>query len=372
MQQVDTKLPSPDKSEAVAGPVVAEAVQKRWFCVALSSSATLFKGGAETVVGFSEVLKDSSIAWVDYVVEDFDKEAVAVATQLGFSQQLVAPFISDEYTTYQDIDTEMGIKVPSVQVSLFEVKIHPLLVLIKKNFILTIHPRSIDRRFARLRRYCETVLKKIPSGIPQEDKLTLLLLRLIDENNDRNFEHLREIEERGDKLNESMTDPNISRLPLAPEIYQMKHALITYMNSLWDTVNVLHTLRYGDAELITNAPTLLDRIVVLADEVNRQIELAEHMSEVLASGLEVLQSIYNNPLQNLNNRLALLMTYLTIIGTAVLVPNTLATILSNPVFDIGPQDLWWYLILIIGSTVVATALAYWWVRRQGWLGKCKE
>ena len=127
----------------------------------------------------------------------------------------------------------------------------------------------------------------------------------------------------------------------------MKHALITYMNALWDSVDVTHALRYGDAELITNDEKLLNMISVMIDEVKGQIGLAEHMSEVLASGLEVMQSIYNNQLQSLNNRLAMVMTYLTIVGTAVLVPNTLATILGNCVFDIGPSDLWWYILLMV-------------------------
>jgi magnesium transporter len=135
---------------------------------------------------------------------------------------------------------------------------------------------------------------------------------------------------------------------------------------------VLHTLRYGDAELITNDEKLISKLGILAEDVSRQISLAEHMSEVLASGLEVLQSIYNNQLQNLNNRLALLMSYLTIIGTAVLVPNTLATMLGNSVFDIGPKDLGWYLTLMIGSTVIATGLVYWWVKRRGWIPKKME
>jgi magnesium transporter len=66
------------------------------------------------------------------------------------------------------------------------------------------------------------------------------------------------------------------------------------------------------------------------------------------------------------------MSYLTIIGTAVLVPNTLATMLGNSVFDIGPKDLGWYLTLMIGSTVVATGLVYWWVKRRGWIPKKME
>jgi magnesium transporter len=134
-------------------------------------------------------------------------------------------------------------------------------------------------------------------------------------------------------------------------------------------MHVLHTLRFGDAELITNNDDLLEKLDILAVDVNRQIELAEHLSEVLASGLEVLQSIYNNQLQSLNNRLALLMTYLTIVGTAVLVPNTIATIMANTAFDMGPQDLWWYLLLMIGSTIGATGLVYWWVKRKGWIPK---
>ena len=93
-------------------------------------------------------------------------------------------------------------------------------------------------------------------------------------------------------------------LNLAPKIYEMKHALITYMNALWESVDVLHALRYGDAELITNDDKLLNMISVMTDEVKGQIGLAEHMSEVLASGLEVMQTIYNNQLQHLNNRLA--------------------------------------------------------------------
>lgn len=344
-----------------------EITQKRWFCVALSPSGTIFKGSAESAAGFLEMLDSATIAWIDYVTPDFNNEAVSTATQLGFSQELISYLTGEAHSTYQDFDVEMGMKIPSVQVRKLEVQPYPLLLLLRKNFILTIHPLNIDRRFNRLRRYSETFLKKIPVDANNPDKLTMLLMRIIDENNDRNFEHLREIEELGDKLNETMIDPYTPRTKLGPEIYHMKHALITYLNALWDTVHVIHTLRYGDAELVTDDPRLLDKLGILAEDVNRQIGLAEHMSEVLASGLEVLQSIYNNQLQSLNNRLALLMTYLTIIGTAVLVPNTLATMMGNSVFDIGTKDLWWYLIMMIGSTIVATGLVYWWVRRQGWI-----
>jgi magnesium transporter len=349
-----------------------ETVHRPWFCVALSPTGTIIRKNSESVEDFREILDTAAISWVDYIASDFDKELPVVAGQLGFIPQLIADLTGESRSTYRDYETEVGMKMPSVQVTNLEIQPYPLMILLKKNLVFTIHPLNIDRRFHRLRRYAETVLKKIPVEAVVEDKLTMLLMRIIDENNSWNSEHLREIEEKGDKLNEIMIDPYTPRDKLGPEIYHMKHALIIYLNALWDTAHVLHTLHYGDAELITNDPKLIDKLGILAEDVSRQISLAEHMSEVLASGLEVLQSIYNNQLQNLNNRLALLMSYLTIIGTAVLVPNTLATMLGNSVFDIGPKDLGWYLALMIGSTVVATGLVYWWVKKRGWIPKKME
>jgi magnesium transporter len=137
------------------------------------------------------------------------------------------------------------------------------------------------------------------------------------------------------------------------------------MDTLWATLDVVNSLRHGDAELMTDNPKLLARMGILSDDVNRHIALSEHMSDVLASGLEVLQSIYNNQLQILNNRLALVMTWLTILGTGVLVPNTIATVLGSSAFDMGPEDRGWYILLLITSTILATWAAYWWVNKKG-------
>jgi magnesium transporter len=362
----ETRTATPREERVESAP---EVMQRPWYCVALSSSGSIIRKNTESVEGFKEILNNVAICWVDYVARDFDKEMPVVAGQMGFTSQLISDLTGESRSTYRDYETEVGMKMPSIQITKLEVEPNPLMILLKKNLVFTIHPLNIDRRFIRLRRYAETVLKKIPVDANAEDKLTILLMRIIDENNGWNSEHLREIEEKGDKLNEIMIDPYTPRNQLGPEIYHLKHALIIYLDALWDAVHVLHTLRYGDAELITNDEKLIAKLGILAEDVSRQISLAEHMSEVLASGLEVLQSIYNNQLQNLNNRLALLMSYLTIIGTAVLVPNTLATMLGNSVFDIGPKDLGWYLALMIGSTVIATGLVYYWVRRRGWIPK---
>jgi len=264
---------------------------KRWFCVAASNSGSTTKRDAETPNGFLDLVGQSSITWIDYRTDNLDSDTPIAAAQFGFSEQLVSSLTGDFKTTYQDFDTELGLRLPSVQVRFLDVNTHPLLILLKKNFILTIHPLSVDRRFNRLRRYADTVLRKIPVDASAPDKLTMLLARIIDENNERNFEHLREIEERGDEINKHLIDPQALRDRLGSQIYDMKHALLIYLDALWETVNVVHALRYGDAELITDDPKLLERIGVLGSEVNTQIGLAEHMSDVLASGLEVLQGM---------------------------------------------------------------------------------
>jgi len=346
--------------------------QKRWFCVALMPTGSTYKQDAESPMPFLEIMNRSLISWVDYVTDEPMKDIAMVAAQMGFSEAFVTSITGDVQLNYQDFDSELWMLIPSIQIRGTVVKDYPVLMLIRKNFVFTIHVHLIDKRFMRLRRYSDTILKKIPLEGHPEDKLTILISRIIDANNDSNFRHLRVIEERGDELNQDLMNNEIDRALLAPKIYEMKHALITYMNSLWESVDVLHALRYGDAELFTNDQKLLDMISLMIDEVKSQIGLAEHMSEVLASGLEVMQTIYNNQLQHLNNRLATVMTYLTLVGTAVLVPNTIATVLGNSVFELSPGDLWWYLILMIGTTVLATGLVWIWIKRRGWMPTKRE
>ncbi len=376
---VAPKEPAVKKEIVVSGNVCApekpngsETYQKGWFCAAVCADGSLFTDEADSPAGILEILTNAIIAWVDFRTSDFEKEGCIGGTLLGFSDQLISSLSGDSRLLYEDLDTEMGLKLPSIQIRLHEhpdVHSHTTLLLLRKNLILTIHPLDVDRRFSRLRRYSSKVLRKIPIDASPEDKLTTLLIRIIDQNNDRNFEHLRQIEEHGDELNKRLMNPETPRNILGPEIYGMKHALITYLNALWETVDVLHDVRYGDAEIISDDTHILEQVGLLTEDVKQQIGLAEHLSEVLASGLEVLQSIYNNQLQVLNNRMAMIMTWLTILGTAVLVPNTLATIFGNTAFAMTPDDRGWYVALLIVSTILATGLAFWWARRSGWLPK---
>ncbi len=351
------KMPLPD-----ARPMEGNGdLRKRIVGVTLPPGSKPLRLAGDALQEFQGCAQTSALTWLNFTVKDVEREGAEIATAFGFSEGLVPALLKGYFANFDDRDVELGILLPAVRVKKVDFSWHPLIVLVKKNLILTIHSEDVTR-LVNFSRYAESFVRKLPENKLPEDKVTLMLCRIIDENNNRNFEQLREIEDQADWLSESLLDPKAERNLLGKSIYEMKHTLITYLNTLWSTLDVLNNLRYGDADVISDNPKVLAKINMLVVDVTQQISLSEHMSEVLASGLEVLQSIYNNQLQVLNNRMALAMTWLTILGTAVLVPNTLATIGGMMSKDGPTMDA--FLVLIILSTLASTVIAWWWVSHK--------
>jgi len=344
-------------SGSSCGPKDARAI-----CVSLPHKGKPVRVYGNSPSEFISTLQASSLAWVNFMVDDLQKDGTEIAVKLGFSDSLVPTLLKGYHAAFEDRETEIGIMVPAVKISKLDIQSHPLLILVRKDLIVTIHSGAIER-LIQFSRYADTFMRKLPDTLDLPDRLTLMLARILDENNSHNFEHLREIEEQADDMGVLMLDPKTQRLEIGKQIYELKHALITYLNALWRTLDVLHSLRFGDAQLVSDSPKVLAQIGLLVEDVNRQIALSEHMSEVFASGLEVLQALYNNQLQVLNNRMALTITWLTVLGTAVLVPNTLATVFGSMA---GLETNWliWYTAILFLSTANATVLAYWWVKRK--------
>ena len=339
------------------------------FCILLSKEGKIDRLIDRPLEEYLAAIPGASIAWIDYSTKDDALDIEKIAQAAGFTKLPIPKLSTGFYSAYEDYDTELGIMLPSVTMKSNDMTVHPLFVLIRENFILTLHSEDINR-LLRFSRYAQPFFKRISAECTC-DKITLMLERIIDENNDRNFEYLREIEMHGDEISKSLIEENIAKRQLAHQIYRMKHVLIDYLNVLWATKDVINSLQYGDADLITNDEKLLGRIGILSDNIERHIELSEQMSNVLASGLEVMQSIYNNQLQSLNNRFALVTAYLTVLGTAFLVPNTIATIAGSGIMAGQMAAQWWYLPLLIVSTIVATATSFLWVVHV-WKGRKEE
>jgi len=358
-----------DKVRKNGDEKVILSLEEKGFCVALLKDGLTVEKEARDISEFSDLIKLSSISWVDYIVEDLKKDAPAAAMSLGFSEAFITNMLKVlDRSGYEDNDSELGLLVPIIYSKEYEVIINYMLILMRGNVVVTIHTTAATR-FFRMRRYGKMIMRKIKarSRLSKKDKMTLVLIRILDENNSRNFDAMRNVEKKADALSEKLSSDTAKREPIGREIHLVKHALLEYMGGLWQTVDVLNTLRYGDPELLSDDSRLLQQIGALGLEVNYQINLAEHMSEVIASGLEVIQSIYNNQLQILNNKLALLVTYLTILGTAVMVPNTVATIFGVPFWTFGEDFLPAYLVIIAASSIISVAFAYWWVKSSGLL-----
>jgi magnesium transporter len=339
--------------------VVPPAPQVSNVCIILHKDGQVDRLTDRTLEEYVDVVRDASLAWIDWTAEEQEKAFESAALAGGFSKIPVSKLIGGFYSAYEDHDTELGIMLPAVAMKDEKMHVHPLVIMIRDNMILTIHSIELAR-LMRFSRYAPPFFKRMASG-STADRLTLLLERIIDENNDRNFEYLREIETAGDEISKSLIEEKVSKKKVAHNIYRMKHVLIDYLNVLWATKDVVESLRYGDSDLISNDERLLGRVGMLSDNIDRHIGLSEQMSTMLASGLEVMQSIYNNQLQSLNNRFALVTAYLTVLGTAFLVPNTLATIAGSGIMGGQMAAQWWYVPMLVVSTVVATAVSFFWV-----------
>ncbi|MDO8581570.1 MAG: CorA family divalent cation transporter [bacterium] len=346
--------------------------QKAGICVVLKKRDKSFlRHHADTPEECLPVLATAHLSWVDFAVEDVYRDGKVIAKTFGFSNELVGRILSDDKSNYYDFNEEFGMRFPSVRVDKLNVEVIPLAIFVHKGLVLTIHAET-SNRLVKFSRYADSFFQKIPKEAGEPEQLTILLARIINENNDRNFDYLRDLEEQGDALSSQLVKNEIEREKVGQDVYRMKHALIRYLDTLWVSLDVISALRHGDPNLLTNDKEILRQFTLMADDINRQIQLSEHMSSVLVSGLEVMQTIYNNQLQVLNNRMTHVMTWLTVLGTAVLVPNTLATVMSS-LSDLQPMHHLWYISILVLSTLVSTVGAYWWVKNKARLpAKMKE
>jgi len=333
------------------------------FCVAMLKNGSTLKveGKVEELL---PTIKDADFAWVNVQVDNLKEEGSKVAAILGFKPSIIDELVAQRFSGYDDQTTELGLLLPAVKVRQLDVEVNKLIILIKRNIIVTIHGERVTR-LVKFARYAVTSFKKIPRNLEDVDKISLVLIRILDENNERNFDGIRSIQEQGEGISRYLIETTGFRKELGTDIYKMKHALISYLEALWASLDVIHYLRYGDAELITDDPIILQKISMLSNDLTRQISISEQMSSVLASGLEVLQSIYNNQLTVLNNRLSLLAVWMAVVGTAFIVPNTIATVFGTPIGD----HIEWriQLIIMLVATLVSVIFVYVFVKKRSLL-----
>jgi len=272
------KIQSTPQPSPPSGPVPLS------FCILLFPDGTIERMVDQPLDEYLSAIHEASMVWIDCCTNDDEKAIEQIARTAGFSKIPIPELATGFWSAYEDCDTGPGIMLPSVTVKIEKITVRPLFVLIRDTIVITIHSDKINRPL-RLSRYVPRFFKRI-STKNMPDKITPMLERIIEENNDRNFEYLPEIGMPSNATSTSHTEEDIARKKIAHDIYRMKHVLIDYLNVLWATKDVVDLLRYGDTDLITNDEKLHGRIGILSDNIDRPIELSEQMSTVLSSGLE--------------------------------------------------------------------------------------
>jgi len=134
--------------------------QKCAYCVSLTGKGITKKLECDEVSEVLHLLDEDALQWMDFSVSNLKEDSILIATNLKFSLQLVAAVLSNRYSAYEDLDVELGLMVPAVRVEKFDVKVYNLIILVRKNLIVTIHPKEVIR-LQKIYRYADRFMKKM-------------------------------------------------------------------------------------------------------------------------------------------------------------------------------------------------------------------
>ena len=321
-------------------------------CAGLTQEGSKIRFSTQKLEEALSNIEKYRIVWLDFIVGDISLGAGEVVKWLKID--LDPSMLFSEYLSgYEDKGDTLGLMVPVVRFEEKRIVTTPLLIYVKQNITVTIHDEYSDH-LLRLFQYADAFLKRLPM-VDEEwaERQTLLLARILDEVNEHNFKALGAIVERSEFM-----ETGLGTLPLrelSSDMFGIKKSIVTFLNIAWSTHVTVHFLRYGDAEMVSDREEILAKFNLTLTDLERQISLAEQILEMLSASVGVIQA-------DVTNKMTTMLLWLTIIGTAVLVPNTLATIYGIP-FLMDEKHLIWMVSSLLLATVLSTLLVYLYVKR---------
>jgi magnesium transporter len=301
----------------------------------------------------AQVVAIGNLTWIECVVDNIIEETPQILDKLGVtldSSQLLSGYVSN----YEDRGDTLGLMIPFVVPGNNKTETAPLLIFIKKDLIVTIHD-DYGGKITRLYSYAATLLRKLPKEPDHwADRQTLLLARIIDEISEANFSILRLIVERVEQFEIDLAGSRQVTRDISLELSNMKTSLLTFLNAIWATYDTVHNLKYGDADMISDDEPILAKFEVILGRLDRQIQMSENVMQMVATGVNVIQT-------EVTNKVTILIIWWTVAGTAELVPNTIATVFG--LYPAHEAQFWPIVGAIMVSAGLATAVAYFYVRR---------
>jgi magnesium transporter len=331
----------------------------------LTWQGTTFKNKEITLQEISQRLAECKTAWIDIVVEDVSASIRDVIKQLGIAYDPTS-LLGGYLSNYEDLGELLALMVPILTFKGGAVTPSPVVILVKRGQVFVIHEPS--NRLQRFSEHIEIFLRRLPKGEEAwADRNTLLLWRLLDEIAEQNFIVLRDLVERAEELQIRLSEAKEFPRDLSRELSSIKRAIMAFLNAMWATHETIHTLKSGDPEMVSDKERVLARFDMILASIDRQIQMAEHTLEILAAGINVVQT-------SLANRLAGIITILTVIFTLSIPGTLIGTFygmnvnlpggIESPWDFLGPYTT--FIVLVLTSLASAVALL-WYFRRVGWL-----
>ena len=319
----------------------------------IETEGTPFKKPSVQLEEAARTISLGHLTWIECVVDSILEETPKILENLGINMD-ASVLLSGYVSHYEDREDTLGLMLPFVVTGANKTQTSPLLIFIKKDLVVTIHD-DYGGKITRLYNYSNTLLRKLPKE-PESwaDRQTVLVARIIDELSETNFSILRLIIERAEQLELDLAGARQIQKDLSLELSDMKTSLLTFLNAVWATYDTVQNLKYGDAEMISDDEIILGKFEVLLGRLDRQIQMSENVMQVVATGINVIQA-------EVSNKLATLIVWLTVAGTAVLVPNTLATIFS--LFPNNEENFYWMLPTLAVSTAISAFVTYRYTKR---------
>lgn len=314
---------------------------------------TPFKNPDIGISDAAQLVTPGNLIWIECVVDSIIEEAPKILEKLGVTMD-PSVLLSGYVSSYEDRGDTLGLMIPFVVPGNNTTQTAPLLIFMKKDLILTIHD-DYGGKITRLYNYAQTLLRKLPKDPEQwADRQTLLLARIIDEISEANFSILRLIVERAEQFEIDLAGSRQVTRDISLELSNMKTALLTFLNAIWATYDTVHNLKYGDADMVSDDESILAKFEVILGRLDRQIQMSENVMQMVATGVNVIQT-------EVTNKVTILIIWWTVAGTAELVPNTIATVFG--LYPAHEQQFFPIVGTVVISAALATAVAYLYVRR---------
>jgi len=314
---------------------------------------TAFKKPTVELEELPGMISSGHLIWVECVADNIIEDSPKILEKLNITMDS-SLLLSGYVSSYEDRGETLGLMIPFVVPGNNKTLTAPILIFMKKNLIVTIHD-DYGGKITRLYTYAPTLFRKLPKEADSwADRQTILLARIIDEICEANFSILRLIVERAEQFEIDIAGSRQVTRDISLELSNVRTSLLTFLNSTWATYDTVHNLKYGDAEMVSDDEGILAKFEVILGRLDRQIQMSENIMQMVATGVNVVQT-------EVTNKVTILIIWWTVAGTAELVPNTIAT-----VFGLYPNHevVFWPIVgTILGSAILATGVAYFYVRK---------